>query len=353
MEKLSKLKLQLLYHGIKINKECRDRMFTLNGEIITFNDCVTTSGLILNLGNDIYATCRINEDSPYIVGIEGEKYTIHSNFVNINNVYVLQPSRYILDKMTNNDGELLSNFVNVHGDRARIQPIGGCANDCVFCDIHEIKYVCKSVDKLDEALKIAMNYSDIKHALISGGSPRNNQDDFDYLTNVYKYFGTQYNLPIDIMLVPRGFKVGKNNKSDYIEYLKLLKSFNIAGLSINLEFYNNLIREKYIPFKNRVSKEQYYLFIEEAVNIFGVGNVRSCLIIGLESKDDTLNAVEDLSKRGCMPVLSPLVPYNVQYDRPTPEYMEEILEMSEEIVKKYEMELGPKCNMCKHNTINF
>ncbi len=49
-------------------------------------------------------------------------------------------------------------------------------------------------------------------------------------------------------------------------------------------------------------------FIEDAVNIFGENKVRSSLVVGLESMEDTLQGVRDIVSCGCLPVLSAFVP---------------------------------------------
>ena len=169
------------------------------------------------------------------------------------------------------------------------------------------------------------------------------------------FFGKKYGdkIPIDIMLAPRGLNINDKSIEQYEIFLKKLKEWNISGLSINLELYNDEIRKKYKQNKDNIGKSNYLKFIESAVNIFGKGNVRSCIIIGLEKISDSLKAVEELSKIGCMPVLSPYIPIDNTINKPSPELTKEVLLQSKKITDKYNVELGPKCNSCKHNTINF
>ena len=200
-----------------------------------------------------------------------------------------------------------------------------------------------------------MNNVGFRHVLISGGSPLNRNEEYKYLNDVYEFFGKKYGnkFPIDIMLVPRGLNIDSNNYEGYEIFLKKLKEWNISGLSINLELYNDDYRKKYIPQKDFVGKEKYFKFIELAVKIFGKGNVRSCIIIGLEDIQDSLKAVEELCKIDCMPVLSPYIPNDDETFLPKPEFMKEVLLKSKEIADKYNVELGPICDSCKHNTIHF
>ncbi len=64
--------------------------------------------------------------------------------------------------------------------------------------------------------------------------------------------------------------------------------------------------------KAKASRELYLDFIAGASEEFGLGKVRSLMLVGLEPVEDTLRGVEELAKRGCDPILSPF--------RPRPDY---------------------------------
>ncbi len=155
------------------------------------------------------------------------------------------------------------------------------------------------------------------------------------------------------MLVPRGLNINDTSDEGYTKFIKSLKEWNISGLYANLELYNDSYREKYIPQKDMVGKDNYFRFIKIAVDIFGRGNVKSCIIIGLENIDDSLKAVDKLCSLGCMPVLSPYIPNDKETFLPKPDFMKEVLLKSKQIADKYNIELGPTCDFCKHNTIHF
>ena len=79
------------------------------------------------------------------------------------------------------------------------------------------------------------------------------------------------------MLVPRGLTINDNNQKGYEHLLKKLKEWNIRGLYINLELYNDNYRKKYISQKDIIGKQVYFEFISLAVKIFGKENVKSCI----------------------------------------------------------------------------
>lgn len=355
MKQIWEYKLELLFHGVSISQNCYKLLKKDKNGKVNQEDYITTKGLILVLNDSVYVNAMINKNSSYRIDYEKSDFVLKFNDEKVCFINIIQPPDFALNAEVLPNGKLITDLVNVHGDRVRIQPIQGCANRCKFCDINKSSYFCHSVKDLEDAFIYAQQNVGFRHVLISGGSPLNTEDDYNYLNEVYKYFGEKYGkeYPIDIMMAPRGFSPKENNRNGYMRFLKQLKSWNISGLSVNLELYNNYYRKEYIPQKDLIGKDNYFTFLKQAVEIFGKENVRSCIIVGLEDVSDTIKAVEELSEIGCMPVLSPYVPNDDETTSPTPEIMKDVLLKSKEIVDKYNVELGPICDSCKHNTIHF
>ncbi len=355
MKKLWEYKLDLLYYGIRITEECYKLLKKDNNGKVTFNDYITTKGLFIILNDTISVNVLINTTSSYCIDLEDSNFILKHNSNKICNITIKQAPEFALNSLTLPNGRLITDLINIHGDRIRIQPIQGCANKCRFCDLNLLKYHLNSIEDLEAAFIYAKKNVGFRHALISGGTPLNNQKDFDYQNNVYKYFGEKYgqDYPIDIMLVPRSININDNSEQTYKEFLNKLKEWNISGIYINLELYNDFYRQDYIPQKDIVGKDKYFKFIKLAVEVFGKGNVKSCIIIGIEDIEDSLKAVEELSSIGCLPVLSPYIPNDNETFLPNPQFMKDILLKAKEITDKNKVELGPTCDLCKHNTIHF
>lgn len=352
MKELWEYKLDILYYGIRIGDACYKKLKKDSEGKITHENYITTNGLFIVLDDSVYVNARIDEKSPYIVDEEDNKTTLKYNNQYICYVVIKQSPEFYMNSYSISSGRKITDLVNIHGDRIRIQPIRGCANGCTFCDLNKMKYELMPLKELDEACNYVMNNTSFKHILISGGTPRNIQMDYDYLNDVYKYFGEKYGkeYSIDVMLVPRGLTT---DQEDYVGFLKKLKEWNISGIYANIELYNDLERRKHIPQKEDIGKAKYMEFLKKAVKVFGKGNVKSCIIVGLEDIKDSLKAVDELSNIGCIPILSPFIPNDNNSSYPTPEFMKEILIKANDIVKNNNIELGPICDMCKHNTIHF
>lgn len=68
-------------------------------------------------------------------------------------------------------------------------------------------------------------------------------------------------------------------------YMNILLKFQ--GTLFTADIFENMLVLKHN--KAVVGKDNHYIFVGQAVEIFGSKNVRSCLIVGLESEEDTLN----------------------------------------------------------------
>lgn len=196
-----------------------------------------------------------------------------------------------------------------------------------------------------------------RHIFISGGTPREEEDSYEYLNKVYRFFPERYkNYEFDVMLSPRGRYVGQKDENGYEDFLKYLhEDCGIATMSVNLELYNENLRKKYIPEKAVIGIENYLLFIRKAVSVFGQGKIRSSLVVGLEDKADTLAGVRILADCGCLPVLSAFIPaqgtFMERYPRPEAGFLLEVVHEAAAIARRNHTVLGPLCRPCTHNSL--
>lgn len=339
------VKAQLLYEGVKITDSAKVALNKMS-EIWLMNDYITCSGVTLNFKN-LYVTAVPNDNAHFVLDYDGDF------FIKIKNekadVNVIVPPEYMKDDIVV-DGKKITCYINTYTDRIRIQLISGCSNSCKFCNAKEFKYEFNDLSSLDKALKIGLEERKVRHALISSGNAKN-ENDLQEFTKYYEYFCSKYrDLEIDLMTPPRGFKSYKS-REEYISYLKHLKEIGIYGLSTNIELYNLDELKYYCPEKYDIGQDNYFYFIEEAVKIFGKNKVRSLIIVGLEPLEWTLKGVEELAKIGCNPTLSPLFPYGQAQGKLSTELFIEARQKGEEICSKYGISLGPLCLSCSHNTL--
>lgn len=349
MKNLQKVKIDLMTDGVNIETSTLNHLKKNFGEKFYNDDYVTTTGIMIELSCNYYVTSRINSNSSYKIILEQNNFILIRKHLKLP-IKIWKPWLCTAENIDKKTFDLLqSNIAVSHFDRVRISPINGCNNHCAFCSMNSIKYEKNSIEDIDTCLKYLLMNERVTHILISGGSPK--QSDLKYLTEVYKYICKKFSkYDIDVMTTPRGFD-SYTDTSQYKPYIEHLKNIGVKGLSVNIELYNNEICAKYCPEKYKIGRDNYFYFLKIASEIFGSQNVRSGLIVGLESKKDTLKAVEEICKCGCMPMLSPYIPYNNIGKYSSANFLYTIYKQSKKIIDKYNLNLAPLCTRCRHNTL--
>ena len=351
-----RLKFQLLAEGIKISRLARKALHEAASQSdLTPADYASTSGLILELDDDVWVNAPINDYNPNFVsdsrfvldhGVDG--FWVHG-------AGLASPATYWPPPSYHGHAERfgpLNNFAVTHGDRARLSPLRGCAMTCTFCNIPYDDpldvYGTKPVDALIEAARIAI--SDARqpahHMLISGGTPK--RPDFSFLQEVYQRVLTEFpHIPVDIMMVPLPGLLD----------LPLLDKLGLNEVSINIEVFSEARAKDVMRHKYNQGLDFYLDFIEQAAETLGPGRVRSMLMVGLEPMEMTLDGVAAIAERGGVPVLSPFRP-----DPATPlrdrkpssaAELEQAYLRAVDVAASLGAVLGPDCPPCTHNTLSF
>lgn len=116
-------------------------------------------------------------------------------------------------------------------------------------------------------------------------------------------------------------------------------------------------QKKIMPGKGAISLTRYTQALKKSVAIFGKGNVRSMLILGLESRESFLKGIEYLCTLGVYPTISLFKPIEgTPLSCFLPPSNKEILFLykeSQKICKKHNTFLGPNCRYCEDNTIKI
>ena len=359
----TELKIRLMQQGAVFHPTARKSMYSSSSGDIAFMDYATTGGVVIVLDERVYANVPVKfQDTPFRIERQADRLILFFHDLPLpHSVRIIPVPKYALDARRLSDGTLVSDAVMTHADRVRISPVNGCAFHCSFCTCNHLVYWEKPCALLDEAFRIALTdpYNRPRHALISGGTPKATTESYEWLNEVYHYFPTSYpNMDFDVMLSPRCLKPELHTAEGYTDFLRYLHDdCGVKTLSVNLELYNEAYRQRLIPEKAAIGVENYRLFIEKAVEVFGPMTVRSSLIAGLEPAEDTLLGVRLLSKIGCIPVLSAFVPatgtVGAAYLAPAPEFLLDLVEKANNTALDWGSQLGPLCRPCTHNSITM
>ncbi|MBU1061643.1 MAG: radical SAM protein [Candidatus Omnitrophica bacterium] len=355
LRKIELLKIALMHKGMAISDRARNLMRGNDDSPLTLSDYVSTSGISVDLGEDIWANVPIRDFNPNFVD-ESTPFELdyrdgHFFIVTGDSEFRVKPLPVpTYHDKKNERGVRYTYLLRPHTDRVSVSPIEGCANRCRFCDVpYKFKYKMNTPAELIDAITTDLHdpNSTTRHVIMCGGTPR--PEDYAHVNMVYDELTSAFSeIPFDVMMVPMPGLLD----------VRRLKSIGINYLASNIEIYNERIAKELMPEKSRLTRKYYLDFLEDAVTIFGQGKVRSLLLVGLEPLEDTLRGVGALAERGCDPVLSPFRPdlsTPLGQENPPPiELLIEAYERARDIVDKYEgVKLGPRCIPCMHNSLAF
>ena len=351
-----RLKFQLLAEGIEISPLARKALREATSQSdLTPADYASTTGLILELDDDVWVNAPINDHNPNFVS--GSRYVldygvdglcVHGAGL-VSTVRFWPPPRY--HGQSERFGPL-NHFVVTHGDRARLSPVRSCAMTCTFCNIPYDDpldvYGTKPIDALLEAARIAIGdeRQPAYHVLISGGTPK--RPDFGFMQELYRRVLQKFPpKTVDIMMVPLPGLLD----------LPQLDKLGVNEISINIEVFSETSAKQVMRNKYNQGLRFYLDFIEHAAEVLGSGRVRSMLMVGLEPMEMTLAGVAAIAERGGVPVLSPFRP-----DPSTPlrdrkpagaAELEQTYLRAVDVAASHGAALGPDCPPCTHNTLSF
>lgn len=349
-----RLKLDLMTYGMSVSESARDALVGCDGlRPLTLDDYASTSGIALEIEEDLWVNAPISEYNPNFVTqpsltleFRADRFFIGNKDLEIA-VNPLPVPEYHDERLPS--GRLTTDFAITHTDRVRISPIQGCSFACTFCDLpYDKRYEKMPIEGLLQSVRRALEDKVLPayHVLISGGVPKD--ADWPWLNETYERVSASFpGIHVDVMMVP----VPQHFHADRLHQI------GINALSINLELFSEEAARKIMPRKLRLGIGTFLTFIESAVALFGPGRVRSMLLVGLEPLEDTLRGVQALSERGCDPVLSPFRPDPTTPLRnrqpPSSDFLQEVYLRSLEIVERQGVKLGPRCIPCMHNTLTF
>lgn len=126
--------------------------------------------------------------------------------------------------------------------------------------------------------------------------------------------------------------------------LSVIEKYKEAGyqhIATNIEIWDENIFKAICPGKEQLcgGRQNWINVLKKEVEVFGKGNVRSCLVAGIEPKESLMEGVEYLASLGviaCPNIWKPCIGSALEGHRsPITEWHEEVVERTYQIYKKY------------------
>ena len=239
-------------------------------------------------------------------------------------------------------------------DRLRIKLISGCEYKnagigCAFCNLRASDKRFTRKELQGALLRLKANKIPFRHILIGGGTclAPDIWEDVIWLCQYLKSDDYYKGKTISLMSI--------------LPPIEILSSLHNAGLeevAFNLEVSNDKLARTLMPGKRNRTKSAYYSTLKEAVKIFGIGAVRSALLVGFDKEDELIDEVRYLANMGIIPCLSSFRALNgselADYIHPDNVTLRKIYDKCSYCLANSGgpiCELGPKCPMCRNNML--
>ncbi|MCI9314508.1 MAG: ATP-grasp domain-containing protein [Lachnospiraceae bacterium] len=345
---LLKLKISILNQGVRISPNAITAMQKLGyirEGVFQSVDLFFPNGLVIN------APCKteFSELSPYYIEYSGSSYVLMYNNELLTEISFDVVDTYSQRVATN--GTLYRQAAFWATDRLRIHHQFRCIfkeqnQGCKFCNI-KLKEGNFLLSDVFEIIDFYLQNVKFNHFLIGGGSGSEMKETQNIIA-IAQHIRKQSSKPIYAMCLP------PQNVSILYDY----KNAGINEIGFNIEFFDREIAKKLMPGKGAIPISQYENAFIEAVKIWNSkGNVRSMMVLGLESLDSFYSGVEWLCKLGVMPIISIFRPMRNMYMKDAlpicNEKIKKIYDNLLEITAKYNLKPGPSCIYCQNNTLSM
>lgn len=347
-EALIRLKILLFNHGIRIDKNAMKYLLEHGGiKFEEFNALNITIFDHIRISVPYHA--RFTELSPFSIKFLEEKlYLSYCNEM----LYEIEVAAADINYHKKTAGGTEYSQLCYFGyDRLRVNYHSGCClkkigMGCKFCDV-EAGSSFNNFEDLKEVIDAYGKNPQLRHFLVGGGSD-SRKSDFAYILKVVEYIHITTNKPIYLMAMP----------PQNLNVLNRLRELGVTEVAFNIEVFNRNVARNIMPGKGSISLKEYEEVLREATKIWGKsGQVRSALIVGLDSSESLIKGARWLCERGVSPMLSPFRPYAcTEYEKYIPASDEEVIAIYDrvsEICRRNKMILGPSCPECEDNIIKI
>ena len=294
-------------------------------------------------------TVRINQESPFM--FDGEMIYVAFN----ENIYSIQ-AHLCKDKSSNSLGMYNFWMLRENGIRSFVFDYHTyCCYSCKFCfkenerenrliegdslNIDYSKNFEKCLNYIEENIdKFTNNYDII---WLCTGSIINYEEDLTRnctIASKLREIGYKGDIYLS-QVIPKEIINDQNLRK---EHFIRLKDSGVSRFNSWVEIVNQTLRKSFIKwFKWEITFSDYVNIFRDAIDIFWYQKVGSCLLIGLESKEESLNWLEQLWKLWVVPAPTVFTPFVIkQLKIPFYLSLDELIETHigfNSIIKKYKL----------------
>jgi len=198
------------------------------------------------------------------------------------------------------------------------------SDSCQFCAIEQSledarTLVRKTPDQVAEVAEAAVRLDGVNQLVMTTGTPNSDDRGARVMAETAAAVKRRVAIPIQAQCEP---------PEDPI-WFERMKQAGIASLGMHLEVIEPDVRRRILPGKSEISLEQYYTAFEQAVAVFGRGQVSTYLLAGLgDSAESLIQCSDKLIGLGVYPFVVPFVPISgtplEQHPAPSTDFMVQV-----------------------------
>lgn len=302
-----------------------------------FPDKAVPNDMELPLG-----TCpqvRMDRKSAFLVTKEDGQLILKKNGKFITTVKWLKRPKYYDMKLP--DGSVMLQSAQMRGkDMLAISFSSYCEHwkhdaQCRYCNLnatnatYENIMTVRSADNVGVAAKAALKEMKWNHMIMTGGNLPDNKD-IDLIVRILESIRKETGLKtIPGVALPHA-------KKDF-SIVDKIKEAGIEGFVSNIEIFNPRWFAAVCPGKqDTIGYETWLKYTEYAAQVFGKGKVHTCLVTGIEPKEDTLEGVHWLGERGVVAYILTWSPFGGSklegHRSPSPEWYLDLADKASDIM---------------------
>lgn len=218
----------------------------------------------------------------------------------------LSPRSHVFEHATEK-GIPFGRFGTVHGPYLALSPTNHCSflgtrDQCRFCGVvaPPDEQAGLTVDDVLEAIRIARAEHPVNIVYLSIGHLASEDGGVAFLEPYVRAIKKHFDILVSVDALPP-----KDNS-----WIDRTYGMGVDSVSYNLEIYDEKLFATMCPGPARAIGRQRFLdALSYATTVFPSGGVTCHLIVGLEPLESTLTGIDELTKRGILPVLPVFRPF--------------------------------------------
>lgn len=348
---LIRIKSELICYGIQPNS-VSEKIYDIEHK--TKVKRTSNMGLQLFFNEDIIVSVPYNKEnlynSKYYLYEADDKLFLTDGIavIEVKPYPFMSPSWYDYELA---NGKYISDYIQKEGRDVLICSVTeSCCyfsknEECTFCSLNSGSSFSEKgrITTIIEAFKIVLGEDkDISSINLTGGNLYSeDKGAFQYI-DIVKAIREVSNVPIVVEMSP----------PDDLNILEDFYNIGVTAVEFNIEVWDEKIRNIIIPGKAKIKREHYVNAWKRAVEIFGLGNVGSGIIIGLENTKSSLEGIKQMIMVGCLPSIIPFKPTEgsilENFPKPNPNDIIDVTTQAVALLKKESLSPinGPGCIGC-------